>query len=1602
MGLRDFFKRRKSKAARNVPSNETDTADSDGCQSRQPQAESSGLTDPPDGMNGLNKSPENFKGRLIQDTPIRELWNVAYEKLREEDGKLIEDYEAKLIGSVTTGLGETLDLKQDRREWMQAILSSKMEEVNNELDPGSFKSQAKDTMQLVLNIVNSAKDYIGSAANANPYTSIAWTGVSFLLPLLMNISEEETSLTKGLEYITSLIVQSRMREELYVKCYESGAHNHERFRQSHTQYKTALERLYTYILRFQATACCHYSKSSALRRGLDAVKWKDWAQLADEVREQERNFAAIEQMWRDFQRYEEHLTTINTFSEINAKLSALADDEFAGLLKWLCDVDPSSMYNAGLDRREAGTCEWLIRDSEEFKTWQTNDRSLLWLHGKAGSGKSILSSSVIKHLQDQYVSEPSIVVSYFYFSFSDPEKQKVDAMLASLTKQICSRQTQGSQLMKRLQQYKLNGQRPDTETLEAVLIASASEFSNLYVVIDALDECPLLNDQRGKLLKSLRRILSIAPNNFHFFFTSRRETDIDDKIRPILSLKNKDEIDLLARQQIINRDINHYIDSQLNGVEYKSWPESVKEETRELLVKKADCMFQYVQLQLEALRNLSSEPEVREALRNLPTGLDATYNRALESIPPNFKERVIHSLKWLALSKEVLFVEELAEIFTIRPHNNISFNEKERPFSPTAILKYFSGLIIAQEVDSSRRFQEGTQSTQIRLVHFSLKEYLISERIKQGPGRAFSFIEDDAQFSVVRSCLAYLNHLNHWVAGQTTEYPHDGTVIKSYPLATYAARYWMAHLEEIPRGSWSSDIERDAASALAVHSQSLYFLLLLLDTGRRPNETQYILKPYCYTAERGHLQLTKMLIYEKPDANKYITREELDEALQQMAYKGRTDAMQLFIEAGADVNAHCGEWGSALQAAAAGGHVDCLKLLVRSGAKVNSPSNNDTCLLTCTTKMNTESLQFLLDSGADINMQDKLHRTALHQAIRGYQDANFDLLLERGANVNTLTKLGTPLQVACGTQSPIPFYRKPKKIARYAKKLLESGADPNLRGGEGVTALQLACDSKDLFPNRHVAMEVLQLLVENGTVERGTIIQGFVVGADENRAAGIVWGKEWLTGGPPLLESAVEVVKLLLENGARIEEPLPLHMACIWRDKKRVRGLLDQGADVNAKSDSYGTPLHAILTYHVSNNGRIKRPIEPNRKKSLCEETIPIVQLLISKGARVNHIGGRYGTALQAACSNEALSVDITRCLLEHGADVNAGGGKYGTALVAACTSDREVDFIRLLIEHGADVNAEGGEYGTALVAACTSYREVDVVRLLIEHGADVNAEGGEYGTALAAACGRGALELVRLLLEHGANIHHRDYAAWIAAARRSLYDDGVIKILDLLFDQVSDKSHAGDELGTALNSMLENYPRREEDQRWHKRFRWLLEHGADINVKSGKYGFALQAACAGEAEFGTVEDINTNYGTTKFLLEQYPEINVNAQGGIFGSVLQTAAFYGQTGLVRLLLDRGADIDARGGKCGSALNAAIFRGYWDIVKILLQKGAIPDYRLRQQPDEEWLQQVRDKWSEEFAEFNRNYKRAREAGWRCAIARYRKFWEVESGSAVGTE
>jgi ankyrin repeat protein len=122
---------------------------------------------------------------------------------------------------------------------------------------------------------------------------------------------------------------------------------------------------------------------------------------------------------------------------------------------------------------------------------------------------------------------------------------------------------------------------------------------------------------------------------------------------------------------------------------------------------------------------------------------------------------------------------------------------------------------------------------------------------------------------------------------------------------------------------------------------------------------------------------------------------------------------------------------------------------------------------------------------------------------------------------------------------------------------------------------------------------------------------------------------------------------------------------------------------------------------------------------------------------------------------------DALRFLIGSGVDTNILGGRYGTALQAAAHAGCK-SLVLLLLERGAKVNTRSGLYGNALQAAVLAvrrYKSVDgsasdvksIVQMLLDQGANVDAEGGMYESALQAAAYEGNEDIVQLLLDHGA-----------------------------------------------------------------------------------------------------------------------------------------------------------------------------------------------------------------------------------------------------------
>ena len=186
---------------------------------------------------------------------------------------------------------------------------------------------------------------------------------------------------------------------------------------------------------------------------------------------------------------------------------------------------------------------------------------------------------------------------------------------------------------------------------------------------------------------------------------------------------------------------------------------------------------------------------IRKALKNLPKTLDDTYARILVNIDMDYHQEALTALLWLAFSERPLRIDEVAEATAINPQSDLAFDPKERFPDPRDVLQILSSLVTVSSKD------DGYESPQlvIRLAHFSVKEYLLSDRILSGPAPKFSITSILANDFIAKSSLLYILHYNESDSKATS--PED---LECFPLLQYACQFWYTHAKSIPVGSQES------------------------------------------------------------------------------------------------------------------------------------------------------------------------------------------------------------------------------------------------------------------------------------------------------------------------------------------------------------------------------------------------------------------------------------------------------------------------------------------------------------------------------------------------------------------------------------------------------------------------------------------------------------------------------------------------------------------------------------------------------------------------------------------------------------------------------
>ncbi|KAK2834871.1 hypothetical protein FQN49_006833 [Arthroderma sp. PD_2] len=681
--------------------------------------------------------------------------------------------------------------------------------------------------------------------------------------------------------------------------------------------------------------------------------------------------------------------------------------------RWLSPSDPSTNHDKARSQCQYGTGRWSLQ-CDKYSKWKTQRSSFLWLHGITGCGKSILSSSIITNLQQ---SVPSQSLLYFYFDFRDTRKQTLDNMVRSFISQLYSDNPDTREHLDSLFSSCQHGHlQPSCESLCSVLLKMIERIEEVWVVIDALDECSTREGSPTKgLLSWIKDQLNAEQSNIHFLVTSRPEHDIKIGFNDIC--RNEDIVEI--QSSLITDDILGYIRGRVrDGKRMERWRShpDIQEEIETRVLQQANGMFRWVACQMDSIENCLEYGTLQSVLASLPATLDETYSRILHSIFPEQKQNAIRLLQFLTFSEGVLSILEAVDILAVNIEGDQYFNPKYRMPDVREISCYCSSLVVI--VPSKEHVHRNDPKyAKLQLAHSSVKEYLTSNRLEKEIAQ--DFLATTARASIAKVCLAYLLQFDE-------ELPLQQVVV-DFPLAKYSARYWMDHAMMV----------KDKDAKLLELIRALYCY----------HEASYRV---CY---RLHLPDMPWEWFRPPEIP--------EPPLRYASFGGFRDAVQSLLSLGVDVN-----HGDALQVASQQGHEEVVELLLNKGADIDHAMFSNgiyrSALSVASENGHIKTVELLLSRGAKFNeFRSPTCCTPLNYAVAGGHETIVELLLSKGANIDLDNGLGTPLSAAIGASQK-----------RMVELLLNRGANINLTNCYRGSPL---CEA-----SRYGELEIVKLLLSKG------------------------------------------------------------------------------------------------------------------------------------------------------------------------------------------------------------------------------------------------------------------------------------------------------------------------------------------------------------------------------------------------------------------------------------------------------------------------------------------------------------------------------------------
>lgn len=276
-----------------------------------------------------------------------------------------------------------------------------------------------------------------------------------------------------------------------------------------------------------------------------------------------------------------------------------------------------------------------------------------------------------------------------------------------------------------------------------------------------------------------------------------------------------------------------------------------------------------------------------------------------------------------------------------------------------------------------------------------------------------------------------------------------------------------------------------------------------------------------------------------------------------------------------------------------------------------------------------------------------------------------------------------------------------------------------------------------------------------------------------------------------------------------------------------------------------------------------------------------------------------------------------------------------------------QIEEMKKYIQDGVDLNKkdEGGDLPLTLAAI---YNQYEAVKLLLENGANVNKKAGYGRTALMQA---DSVKVIELLLKSGADMELIDDAGDNALLLAS--EKCNIKKAEILLKNGMDINQKNNSGQTPLMKVVLNPFTKERNKL--EFIKMLLKEKADVNLRDKEdktiYIISKERSLNNISklllEFGAKEEIysldpgglvqalmNKEYEQAKIMIKNGVEVNF-----ISGEFSPLMCSIKNVEIMKLLLEKGADVNLANKMNMTALTMAVMYNKADAVKLLIENNA---------------------------------------------------------------